>query len=145
MNNKYKVITVTALLATSFAFGRYSAPEVVKKEVTEVESKTKDSNKHTETTTTETTKPDGTKTTTTTTTMDTEHHTAQVDQTHQIQSVTVAKGSALTVSALIGIPILPPGVPIYGGQISRPLVGPVSLGLWGLSNGIVGVSIGLSF
>ncbi len=35
--------------------------------------------------------------------------------------------------------------PIYGAHVSKEFIGPISIGAFGLTNGIIGLSIGLSF
>jgi len=36
-------------------------------------------------------------------------------------------------------------VPTFGGSVTKPILGPVTMGLWALSNGNAGVSVGLTF
>lgn len=165
MQTKYKVILVVVTLATTFAVGRYTSPEKVKieKQVVTVEKqvdKTKTNTKsheHKDTTIVETVKPDGTKTTVTHTTDDT--HTGEDSQsiasnsssTQQNESKEVSRSSShLTISALAGPQLsfshgLSTGPFAYGVHVSRPLIGPINMGLWGLNTGVVGVSLGLTF
>lgn len=52
----------------------------------------------------------------------------------------------VTISALAGInPFSGAQTPVYGASITKPILGPITVGAWGLNNGTVGVSIGLSF
>lgn len=52
----------------------------------------------------------------------------------------------VTISALAGVnPFHPTDGLTYGGHISKPLLGPVSGGLFGLSSGVFGASLGLTF
>lgn len=161
METKYKIAIalVVVAIATSFAVGRYTVSEKIKIEtkIVEVEKKTEkkdqDVNKaeRKETTITESVKPDGTKETTTkiiedtNTNKNTKVDTVQNDTTKTDASKTIEKGgSRLNISALGGYDIIK-GVPVYGASISKDVIGPVSAGLWGLSNATVGISVGLSF
>lgn len=49
------------------------------------------------------------------------------------------------VGALVGVQVTSPTSPIYGGIVERRILGPVSAGAWGLSNGTVGVTATLEF
>lgn len=52
----------------------------------------------------------------------------------------------VTISALAGAnPFHPTDGLTYGGHISKPLLGPITGGLWGLSTGTFGLSVGLTF
>ena len=54
-----------------------------------------------------------------------------------------------SISALAGAQISNPltgqAGTVYGAHIQRDILGPVSIGLWGLSNATVGGSVGISF
>lgn len=160
MNTKTKIGLVIGSLLTAYAFGYYESPEKIKTvtQTVEVEKKTENKetdvnrDKHRQTTTTETTKPDGTKTKTTTTTEDTTTNkktdSSSIDDksksTEETKEVTKS-GKNLNISLIAGAPVLPPGIPVYGVAVTTSLIGPITTGLWGLSNGIVGASVGLSF
>lgn len=151
MSIKLKILLIAVTLASTFAFGRYSAPTKTVTEIktVEVEKKVDDTQKdeHKITQTKEIVKPDGTKETDTTVTDDSTTKKKEVlDDTKNSESkVTVEYvGGNLSVSALVGFTI--PGVaPVYGGHIQGRILGPFTSGIWGLSNGVVGVSIGLVF
>ena len=156
MTTKVKIIICTLVVLTVFAAGRYSAPTKIKTEtkIVEVEKKTDDKKSdvkdHKKTTIVETTAPDGTKTKTTTITDDKESKSddKSTDDTSRTtdQTKEVSKGSSpLSVSLLAGLDISAPGTPIYGLAVSRPILGPVTLGLFGMTNRTGGVSIGLTF
>lgn len=153
-----KVSLVSAACLVVFAAGRYSAPEKVKIEVRTVEVEKKveqvvsDTDKHKETTVTETVKPDGTKETTTKTVEDTRKKTddKSKDTTDvRVDSVqeTTRGSSKVTISALVGAPLSLSGplLPVYGGAITKPILGPLTLGIFGLSSGVAGFSAGLTF
>lgn len=142
-----------------FAFGRYSAPVKVKTvtKTVEVEKKTSQTDteasrdKHKETTVTEIVRPDGTRETTTTTREDTEVHKTKSDtSTSEREKDTTAskevtrETSRTTISAMYGLPVTG-GVPVYGASISKPLLGPIAVGVWGLTPGVIGASVGLGF
>lgn len=157
--SKKKTIVLGIVIGlTIFAAGRYSAPEKVKikTEIVEVHDKTTntdtDRDKHRETTVTETTKPDGTKTTVTTTTEDTKTDrkttSAETDRktTETVKEVTKS-GRHLTFDVLAGLNItdLKFAPPVIGAHIGVNLLGPIRLGVFGLSSGVGGVSLGLAF
>ena len=142
-------LSLMALLLTlGFAAGRYTAkPEVkiVEKIKTDTQTDTQ-KNVHTIVKTIVVKEPTGeqrTETTTdTTSTTDTEKHQTQVADIQQTPS---AKSGRITVQGLIGMRITEPGVPLYGIAASKEFIGPVSIGAFGLTNGTVGLSLGVSF
>jgi len=156
MTTKTKIITGIVIVATAFAFGRYSAPERVRTEVktVEVEKKTEtkesNTNRHKETTTVTITKPDGSTETTTKTTEDTNLKTDSklVDDTTKSSDTTkevTRGGNKLSIAALSGINYSKPDQLIYGASVSKELIGPITLGAFGLTDKTVGISIGLNF
>lgn len=156
MSTKVKITILAILLMVSFASGRYLTPVKVVTEVktVEVEKKKTDTNEqqntHKETEVKEVVKPDGTKETTTKIVEDDsdKKSTSEKDmvskETDKTKEVTKSN-NGLSLSALGGVSIS--GVPntVYGGIVQKPLLGPIGIGVWGLSNGTVGASIGLSF
>jgi hypothetical protein len=159
MSTKTKIVIVVVMVVTAYAFGRWSAPVKVVTEIktVEVEKKTKDTketedqHKRTETTITVDHKPDGET-----------HSVTTIVQTDDKQSGTESKStddkskttddkkeetkssSRLNLSLLGGID-LNTSKNIIGGSISRDLIGPVSVGIWGMNNQTCGFSIGLTF
>lgn len=159
MSIKYKIIGIIVLALTSYAFGRWSAPEKIKEVVKEVEVEKKTSSKdtatdkdtHKKTTTTETVNPDGTKTTTTETVEDTStkrntaaNETDDTTKTSESYKEITNSTARVSILALYGIP-LTGGTPVYGGSISRPVLGPITIGVWGNSMGVAGLGMGLTF
>lgn len=159
MTLKVKIgLSIVALL-TAYAIGRYASPEKIKTvtQTVEVEKKTDttqtdlDRDKHKQTTVVEVKQPDGTQTKTTTITEDsttTKKTDATVadnitTDTKTEKEVTYAT-SKVTILATYGIP-LTGGVPAYGGSISKPVLGPVTIGIWGNSSGVAGLGLGLTF
>lgn len=156
MENKYKIAIGVALLATSFAVGRFTVPVRVKTEIKEVqvEKKVTDKdikeNKRVETVKTEIVRPDGTKETTTKIIEDTKKNTdskttAQTDSSRSSTSETKKEGAGLSVAGLAGVNVLAPSGLIFGGHVQTSLLGPVTIGAFGLSNWTFGVSLGLRF
>jgi hypothetical protein len=154
MNLKTKILSCVAALLLSFAVGRWAAPTkvVTETKTVEVEKKTdtvdrnKDTHKTTVTTTTE--RPDGTKETKTTVVEDTKSNTKKTDTDtntiteDKIKTVERARDK-VTLSVLGGISFGQAQTITYGGEISKPLLGPIRMGVFGLTSGTVGVSLGL--
>lgn len=94
------------------------------------------------TTVTQTKKPDGTVTTVTTITD--KNTTAAHSSTHTADKTTETRTEgATTVSALVGVDF---GRGLtYGASIQHQILGPLNVGAFGLTNGVMGVSIGIRF
>ena len=151
MDTKWLVIGVVVLLG-AFAAGRWSAPEKVKIQTVTVEKKTDDKKSDTEDhkkiTVTETTKPDGTKTKTTVITDDrnTKTEDKSTDDTTKTMTKEVDKStSKVTISMLAAENLSSPSIPIYGVAITKPILGPLTVGIFGFQNSMAGVSVGLTF
>lgn len=164
MSTKHKIIISIVAIVLAYAFGYYEAPYKIKTEIktVEVEKKTDDDkiddkkNTHTVTTVIVDKKPDGEETTTTKTDEVANDDTKTDDKetltdnktTDQTKEVTKS-GSTLNISAMAGVNLaggVAPGQQVmYGGQISRNLIGPVTIGAFYLTPGVVGGSIGISF
>lgn len=152
MTPKIKIIIISVALLCSFAAGRYTVPTktITVTKTVEVEKKTenKDSNKHYVVVKHETDKPDGTKEITTTKTETDTTQTKVTDNTNisQDQSKTVISGSQkVTLAALAGVQM--PGTPniVYGASVTKPVLGPITIGIFGLTNSTFGASVGVSF
>lgn len=139
MSTKYKVIISIVVVLVAFAFGRYSAPKVPDSHT--VTDTTKEVNKDTHKTTVVTKTPDGKEVTTivedTTTKSDSD--------TKKDQTITAPKTSLINISALAGLDTGRGFVPTYGISASKELIGPVTVGAFGLTNGTIGLSIGVNF
>lgn len=161
MSTKAKVILAVIALLTAFAVGRYTVPEKIRieKQIVEVEKKTEtketdtNRNKHKETKVVEVVKPDGTKETTTTTTEDTEtdkktnqqDHSESTNTTKETKEVT-AGTQKTTIAFMAGTGFsLDSQKAFLGAQVYKPVLGPIGIGVWYLTNSTVGASIGLSF
>ena len=155
MTTRTKIIIVVVYTAVVAASGSYFTPTKVKTEtkVVTVEKKVSDTDTkkkvrkivvvHT------IVKPDGEKDITSTTTDDTNTDTAkkttdqastETDKTKQ----TTQTAPKITISALGGYDFLRL-TPVYGASFTRPFIGPVTFGAWGLSNLTFGLSAGLTF
>ena len=152
MSTKQMLIIGAVALLTAFAVGRWSAPEKVKIQTVEVEKKTEDKkvniDDHKVTTIVETDKPDGTKTKTTVITdnKDTKVVDKKTDDTTKTTTKEIDKSSSnVTISALAAINITSPGLPIYGASVTKPILGPITVGIFGFQNGMAGASVGLTF
>jgi len=88
-------------------------------------------------------KPDGSKKITVTedTKTDTEAQSISKDDTHVQKSISVKTG-ATRASVLIGWDFNSTQM-TYGASISKNILGPVSIGAWGLTNKTLGVSFGI--
>jgi PKD repeat protein len=156
---KIKIAVVVVYTATAVAIGRYTVPEKVKIEtkIVEVEKKSTasdvDSKKdtHKQVTVTKTFKPDGEKTITVVTTNDTtsdqnvaKKDIVDIDKTNDQSKEITHPSDKVTVSALAGFDLSSFKM-IYGASVTKPIVGPLTVGLFVLSNPAAGVSIGLTF
>jgi hypothetical protein len=136
------IITALILLAVAFAAGRYSVKSVITTEVTKTEEKKKEDIKQ-DSHTVIVKAPDGT----TTTTIDTHVDTHIVDTTKTtdqlVQQTNTRK--TLQISLLGGYNYASPQGIDVGLSVSKEVLGPVTVGLWGMKSGIIGLSVGLNF
>lgn len=152
-----KFIALAVALLAAYAFGRFSAPEKVKIETKLVEVEKKIEKKETDrqnnkkTTTVTEIKPDGTKTITKVTTDEstTKTNTGSIEQSVKIDeklNETTNSSSKVTISALAGVnPFrIDQGVDL-GAMVSKPVLGPVTIGVFGFKSGSMGASVGLTF
>ena len=147
VENKTKVIAGTLLLAGAFAFGRWTVPTKVKIEtkIVEIERKDKDLHKDRKKKTIIVKNPDGTTTTTITDDTTTDRHETDNLNKNTDTLKEITRGSQVTVSALAGVKIQGPTSIDYGLSITKPVLGPLTIGVFGLKSGTVGASVGLSF
>ena len=149
MTVRTKILGSVIILLLSFAFGRYSVSAqhtiVSSQQTADIQVK-ENKDTHTQTTITETKKSDGT--TTITTHIDNQV-TDKKDATKQVETQTKTesipeKTNTLNLSLMGGYNLVQ-ARPIYGALVTKQLVGPVTMGLFGLTNGIIGATIGLNF
>jgi hypothetical protein len=148
-NLKYKTIISGGLLLAAFAAGRYSAtpPPSSVKETTKTDTTVNEAtNTHTKTTVTETKKPDGTDVTVTVTDQVANNIINEKQNSNSSLQQTVSSKSKFNISVL-GANDFSRGlmIPTYGLSVSKEIVGPVTVGAFGLMNGTVGISVGLDF
>jgi len=158
-SRKVKIGIVSVALLTSFAVGRYTVSEKIVTVTKTVEVAKKDDDKvvdnkkktHTTTTTTTAEKPDGSKVTTVATTTDINSDIKvndKIDSTTSTESdakSTISKGlSQLTLSAMGGYDFRLNSL-VYGVSLTKPVLGPIGIGIWALSQPSVGASLNLTF
>ena len=170
MTTKAKVITFIVYSAVLFASGRFLAPtkEEIKKEVVKTDTsssnttdnKSSDHSKDVKTKkrTKTIVRPDGTKETVVTEVKDYSSRQREdsknavvttntsTEATKESKLIERASGKT-SLSVLAGVNVFAPttGVIIYGGHIQTQLIGPFTIGIWGLSNGPLGASAGILF
>lgn len=151
MNTKQKWIGEALLLLVSYGFGYYTAPykTEIKTEETKSDSSKTDIDAHKTSVKVEETKPDGSKIVTTTTTNDIDKHVDKQDTRSMSTEETKTKSTQpVTISALFGASLtsgLGPATIVYGLSVSKPVLGPISIGIWGLTGKTFGASLGLQF
>lgn len=161
MSLKLKIIVSIVILLTVFAAGRYSAPskvvvqthEVIREVKVEQKSTDADTDAHTQTVTTQIKRPDGTVETTTQTTQDSHTQDKTTDKVVDKSSgvldstkTTIYGNSKVTINGAIKVSLTNPfAPPAYGVSISRPILGPATLGAFVFSDKQVGFSLGLTF
>lgn len=141
-----KNIIVVVVIVTTFALGRYSVqePEVKLDIVTDKQTDThKVQNKKKITTITK--DKDGKEVTTITeedviTTDKNSNSTSKISET-----ITPPKTNTINISALAGMSLDRFGTPVYGVSITKQLIGPITVGAFGLTDKTIGLSIGLNF
>ncbi len=158
---KNMVVVIITVSLVSGALGYYFAPGKVKietktveviKEV-KVEAKTEKKKKDKTYTKVVTTHTDGTTTSTSTivekdrstsgdiTSVNTDT-TIKRDETKEVTK----SSSRLNLSALAGVNVLNPSSGmVYGGSLTKDVLGHITIGAFGLSNGLSGLSLGVSF
>lgn len=154
-----KIIALAVSYVVVAAVGRYTVSEkiVTVTKTVEVEKKHEDDktdekkNTHVKKVIQTTKKPDGTITRTTTVTDDSTDDTktndtiATTDNKQTDSITTITKGSdKVTISALGGWD-LTQGKLVYGVSATKPILGPITVGAWALTNPSFGISLGLQF
>lgn len=143
-------ISVIALL-TSAAIGRFSVQKPSVKETETIKTNTeqqKDKDTHTKTVVNTVKKPNGEVDTTQTTTTDivSKTDTQQQSDMKLQETITPPKTNTLNISALIGNDFSKGLIsPTYGASVTKQMLGPITIGGFGFTNGLLGLSIGLNF
>ena len=169
MDNRYKVGMVIIYTVVCLAVGRYtvstkivdtkSSTQIVNNKETKIDDKNVD--KHDDKTTKQVVvqivnKDGSAQTTTTTITEDKDNIIAKTDDktvnldnssTINTETKTITKGGSKTNISLLGGVNLsnPAGGMLYGLSVNREIIGPITLGVFGLSNGSAGLSLGINF
>lgn len=141
MIKKYAPYLLVAIVF--FGLGKYMSHQDITQTIAKETTTAKDTN--TKKSTTIIKAPDGTETTTTT-----EETTTKTRKHEELESHTEIKSEApLNVSILVAteadIRAFKSFRPIYGLSVSKEYIGPITIGAFGLTNGIVGVSVGVNF
>lgn len=140
MSNREKILIGSLALLAAFAIGRYSVPTKVLEKSSKVVNS--DLNKHTDTIVVETKKADGSSVIETHTVSDSNK---VVKLEEEKSTETTRHGGRVRLLALGGASITSIGLPVYGASISTNITGPIVIGGWGISSGVVGVSVGMDF
>ena len=156
MSTKQVIVGLLITLLVGIAIGRFTLPSkiITKVQTVEVEKKQQvvDKKDNSVTTITQTKKPDGSVITVTKidSNVQTDTKTQQSDHkdTKSDKEVTYDTRS-LTISAIAAIrPFQGNGLasaPIYGGSVTYRILGPITVGGIGLSDGTIGGTLGFSF
>ena len=140
MTLKTQSIILAVAVILSFGFGRYSNRTAAS---TKIQSETDTQTKQDQVTDKRTVivkEPGGKETTSITE----ETHVQTRENTDSQMKETVKASPQLQVSALAGLD-LNAHAPTYGVAVSKQVLGPITVGAFGLTTGIVGVSIGMTF
>lgn len=142
-DNRVNIIGIVLILIIGgFAAGWYSKPETKTVDDTKTEEKDKTKTEDHKKTTIVKDK-DGNETTTiiddSTTTS---NHSKDSESKKE---TTVTSHSKINVSALAAIDTKSQPIPLYGISINKELIGPITVGAFGLTSGVVGISIGINF
>ncbi len=137
MNISVKMLGVIVLITAviSAAFTRYYFP-AIKTETVNVDHDVIHNNIVSVTHTVK--EPNGAVDTTITTT----DHTSQIDTK---TNTVVQAAPKWNVSGLVANDFRSVLKPVYGASVSKEVLGPITIGLWGLSSATVGVSVGVNF
>jgi hypothetical protein len=140
LSKNWEAVIGILMLVGCFYWGRHTAPTKVETKTITVEvEKIK---QHQNTVIVEKVNKDGSKETTTRIVTDTNKDTTKTSEQNKL----VEKKSPLNIYALAGIDIANPANGFtVGAHISKQLLGPVSLGVFGFTNKTAGMSLGLNF
>ena len=149
MTPAVKISIVAGAIILAAVIGRYTAPEKVRVETktVTVEKVVTNTETHKKTTTTDVVKPDGAHEIVTVATDDTNvHQTDNVNASTSAVAETTRGYSKTTLAVLGGLkPLSPSEPPVFGGIVTRPILGPITVGVWGMSTGTFGAAFGLTF
>lgn len=158
--SRNQIIGLIVALAVAFASGRYLTPTktITETRIVEVEKKSGSKNTDKEvkktktTTTTVVIRPDGTREETTVVvegyesdTSSKEKEKSETSKSDENRKEVIKTVGRTRISALAGFTPFSITAPVYGAHVSSQLLGPISVGAFGLTSGVVGVSLGLDF
>lgn len=140
LNKNKEALGGIIIIVLAFYVGRYTSPTKVEtKNVTIEIEKIK---QHQDTIIVEKVNKDGSKETTTRIITDTDKDASKTSE----QTKIVENKPSLNVYALGGLDVTNPANGfIVGAHVSKQLLGPISIGVFGFTNKTVGVSVGMSF
>ena len=140
LNKNKVVIGGIAVVVVAYYAGKHSAPEKVRVETVTVEVEKKVNKEQRKKVFIKENK-DGSKETTIVVDTSVNENTRTNAESTVKETITRTK---LNVSVLVG-GSLPLSEPIFGISAQKNFIGPITLGIWGLTNKTGGVSIGLNF
>lgn len=139
LSKNVQVIGGVIIIVIAFCAGRFFAPEKIKVEVKTVEvEKVVTKVQHKKVVIRQ--NKDGSKETVIITDTKSDEKSKGKSQTDTKE---IVNGKKLNVSALVGTTF--PLNPVFGVSANKEILGPVTAGAWGLSNGTFGLSLGLNF
>ncbi len=141
--SKLQVGIVLAFMLASFGLGYgYRNSQKATESVVVDEVKTRDN--HTVVTTVTSKQPNGDIKVTKTIDSDTK---TNVKENKQVVETKQPAAKTINISALAGLDFSKPLAltPIYGISVSKQVLGPIAIGAFGLTNGVVGLSLGVTF
>ena len=134
----YLALAGLVLFAVGYSIGRFATPPKIQEKIVEKTVEQKNDNIHTVTVVVD--KPDGTKTTTVTQ----DDKSTTLDTTKDTNTVSVTNLPDYTVKVGVGYSINAPG-PVYMLSVDRRIIGSITLGAWGVTDGSAGLAVGMSF
>lgn len=144
MTTKTYILICTLCLVLGLALGRFSLPAKttdLEQSRTVTDTTVKD---NTTKEITQTKKPDGTVTTVTVIKNDIDTN-IQAKTKETDQKTTVFNTDTLGINLMASVDVSNPTRVSYGAQVEKRILGPLNAGIWGLSDGHVGISLGLRF
>lgn len=149
MNIDLKVLAIGSivLLCLGAAAGRYATPEKVIVKTVQVEKKQIDKNEHKDVIIDKRVNKDGSSETITKISDDSNTHITDKKETKSETIVNNPKNwnVSLLVSPVANDDIFPTGSLSYGVHVQRKILGPISVGAFGLTNRTYGLSVGVEF
>ncbi len=143
MSRVYFTLAGVIALVIAFAVGRYTVHKDAVETTTESKQKEVDKN-HTVTTIVIKKQPDGTTETTQVIDSTTKNTVNTLVNTSAREEV-ARQNPVINISLLAGFDYSQPLKPLYGISASKEILGPMTVGVFGLTNHVVGLSIGVNF